>query len=142
MVNDGSLDSSESLCLQYRDKYHDNIVYIKQENAGVSAARNNGLTYAEGEYINFLDSDDTWDLNAYEDAINIMDKNKDVSLVFYPLKFFDGEQGYHTLNYMFNECRKIDIRDDYDCIKLQSCSIIFRYDIAVSYTHLTLPTIA
>lgn len=135
LVNDGSLDSSESLCLQYRDKYHDNIVYIKQENAGVSAARNNGLTYAEGEYINFLDSDDTWDLNAYEDAINIMDKNKDVSLVFYPLKFFDGEQGYHTLNYMFNECRKIDIRDDYDCIKLQSCSIIFRYDIVKKYKY-------
>ena len=60
LVNDGSPDNSESICLQYRDKYPDNIVYVKKENGGVSSARNEGIPYAEGKYVNFLDSDDCW----------------------------------------------------------------------------------
>ena len=56
LVNDGSPDNSEAICLEYQEKYPNNIVYIVQKNAGVSAARNNGIEHATGEYINFLDS--------------------------------------------------------------------------------------
>ena len=58
LVNDGSPDNSEEICLKYRALYPDNIIYIKQKNAGVSAARNTGVKYATGKYINFFDSDD------------------------------------------------------------------------------------
>ena len=50
LVNDGSPDNSEDICLRYKDKYPDNIIYVKQENRGVSAARNNGMNYIEGKY--------------------------------------------------------------------------------------------
>lgn len=60
LVNDGSPDDSGKICEKYQREYPDNIVYVEQKNAGVSAARNNGLKYAEGEIINFLDSDDKW----------------------------------------------------------------------------------
>lgn len=57
LVNDGSEDNSEKICLQYMKKYH-NIFYIKQENLGVSSARNKGIKKATGEFIYFMDSDD------------------------------------------------------------------------------------
>ena len=63
LVNDGSPDNSEEICLKYKEKYPDNVVYVKQENAGVSSARNNGLKHATGKYVNFFDSDDIWDRN-------------------------------------------------------------------------------
>lgn len=56
LVNDGSTDQSENIINSF---IHDNrIVYLKQENKGVSAARNLGLSRASGEYIIFVDSDD------------------------------------------------------------------------------------
>ena len=66
LVNDGSPDDSETICLKYKNKYPDNILYIKQKNSGVSAARNHALDYIEGEYVNFLDSDDKWDRDAFK----------------------------------------------------------------------------
>ena len=57
LVNDGSTDSSFSLCKAWelKDK---RIKLISQINSGVSAARNLGISRAEGEYLLFLDSDD------------------------------------------------------------------------------------
>ena len=43
LVNDGSPDSSEDICLRYRELYPENIVYVKQKNGGVSRARNHGM---------------------------------------------------------------------------------------------------
>ena len=58
LVNDGRPDNSEEICLKYKEKYPDNVVYLKQKNSGVSSARNNGINVATGKYIQFLDSDD------------------------------------------------------------------------------------
>ena len=66
-VNDGSKDNSKEICLRYKEKYPNNIIYVEQKNAGVSSARNNGMNYIEGEYVNFLDSDDKWDKEAFKE---------------------------------------------------------------------------
>ncbi len=57
LVNDGSVDKSGEICdkLAREDK---RIHVIHQKNAGVSAARNTGLSVASGEYVGFIDSDD------------------------------------------------------------------------------------
>lgn len=57
LVNDGSKDDSLSLCydLSSADK---KIKVITQQNSGVSAARNNGINHASGDWICFVDSDD------------------------------------------------------------------------------------
>lgn len=57
LVNDGSTDSSASICREYAAR-DSRFVYIEQPNAGVSAARNRGLAAARGEYLAFIDSDD------------------------------------------------------------------------------------
>src|SRR5215467_6832857 len=56
LINDGSPDTAEfeRAIAPYRDR----ISYIRQENSGVSAARNAGIRRARGEYLAFLDSDD------------------------------------------------------------------------------------
>lgn len=57
LVDDGSRDSSLSICENYAAKY-DNIIVLKQDNSGVSRARNHGIDVSTGEYIAFVDSDD------------------------------------------------------------------------------------
>lgn len=57
LVNDGSTDESETICLKYC-AIDPRLVYHKKENGGLSSARNAGLELATGEYIGFIDSDD------------------------------------------------------------------------------------
>jgi len=58
VINDGSPDTAalEKVLVPYQSR----IVYLKQENRGVSAARNAGICAARGSLIAFLDGDDTW----------------------------------------------------------------------------------
>jgi glycosyltransferase involved in cell wall biosynthesis len=56
-INDGSPDNSKEIALLYVGKYP-NIIFIDQENQGVSVARNRGLEIAKGDYIAFIDPDD------------------------------------------------------------------------------------
>ncbi|MEG1313359.1 MAG: glycosyltransferase, partial [Bacilli bacterium] len=57
LVNDGSLDSSGSICDEY-EKKDSRIKVFHKENGGVSSARNLGLENARGEWIAFVDGDD------------------------------------------------------------------------------------
>lgn len=69
LVNDGSNDNSEEICLKYQEK-NNNIKYIYQKNMGVSEARNNGILNASGDLIYFIDSDDIISPNLFDTIIN------------------------------------------------------------------------
>ncbi|MCH5172281.1 MAG: glycosyltransferase family 2 protein [Erysipelotrichales bacterium] len=58
LINDGSTDESLEICNRYRKK-DKRIKIYNQENLGVATARNLGLKMASGNYIAFIDSDDT-----------------------------------------------------------------------------------
>lgn len=62
-VNDGSTDNSQKILDEYAAK-DKRIIVIKQQNAGLSAARNTGISNATGDYLCYVDSDDTIELNA------------------------------------------------------------------------------
>lgn len=56
VVDDGSTDNT----VEILNAYSSSLSVIHQENKGVSAARNIGISHAKGKFISFLDSDDTW----------------------------------------------------------------------------------
>ncbi len=128
LVNDGSPDNSEDICLKYVEKYPDNIIYVKQKNAGVSAARNNGLNYCEGEYINFLDSDDKWELDVFEKANKMFRKHPEIDMIGVRQQFFEALNTYPSLDFKFNRDKIIDIFNDYDHIQLSVTSGFIRAD--------------
>ena len=75
LINDGSTDRSSIICDEYA--FNDNrIKVIHKANGGVSKARNAGLDVACGEWIGFVDSDDTVDSRMYEKLLNLcLDNN-------------------------------------------------------------------
>lgn len=70
VVDDGSTDDTKEIL---KDK---NIIYIRQENQGVSSARNAGIKNAKSDWIAFLDSDDIWDQNKLQEHKNLHMQHK------------------------------------------------------------------
>lgn len=60
VIDDGSADKTQHVVGEWQLAAVIPISYIYQHNSGVSAARNNGIRHATGEWIAFLDSDDAW----------------------------------------------------------------------------------
>ncbi|MBR2703967.1 MAG: glycosyltransferase family 2 protein [Clostridia bacterium] len=73
IVNDGSTDNTLEVCREYEAKY-DNIRVFTQENQGQNAARYKAISEASGEYIMFLDSDDSYNPNTVSRVIETIEK--------------------------------------------------------------------
>ncbi len=71
-VDDGSLDATVEIVRSFAQR-DARLRLIQQENAGVSAARNNGIDNASGEYIAFCDADDWLEPEAYEEMIALLE---------------------------------------------------------------------
>jgi glycosyltransferase involved in cell wall biosynthesis len=89
VINDGSTDETEARLAPYRDR----IVYIKQENGGVMAARNAGLRAARGRYIALLDGDDLWEPRFLETLVGMLQSDPGLS-VAYPNAVFLGSPNF------------------------------------------------
>jgi glycosyltransferase involved in cell wall biosynthesis len=79
VINDGSLDTDE--LERELKRYPSNLRYIKQDNRGAAAARNTGLRAATGEFVAFLDADDTWSPTFLEKQIALI-KGVNADLVY------------------------------------------------------------
>ena len=76
LINDGSTDSSQSICEAFAAK-DSRIKVLNKPNEGMSSARNYGLKHAIGEYVIFLDSDDYWIYeNSLKEMVNYANKLK------------------------------------------------------------------
>lgn len=73
LVDDGSPDNCPIICDDLNSRYG-NIKVIHQMNQGVSVARNNGISIADGDVICFLDADDEWDDKNLEELNVIYNK--------------------------------------------------------------------
>ena len=129
LVNDGSTDETEDKCLKYKKNYPNNIIYIKIEHSGVSKARNIGIKYAKGKFINFFDSDDKWENNAFNHVLLFFRYYRSINIIGCRVKFFEALDSYHPLDYKFYRTRVVNLTKEYNCIHLQSTSSFFRYSI-------------
>lgn len=75
LVNDGSLDKSRAIAEKYVTEDH-RVILINQENGGLSCARNSGIKIAKGDYLTFIDSDDTVDQKFIENLTDLINKYK------------------------------------------------------------------
>ena len=126
LINDGSTDETEEICLKYQKKYKKNIIYFKIKHSGVSKARNIGMNYANGTFINFLDADDKWENQAFYFFSLFLKMHNDIDIVSGRIKFFGEEKRYHPLDYKFYKTRVINLTKEYNSIQLSASSSIFR----------------
>lgn len=73
LVDDGSTDSSGKICDVYKS---DKVKVFHNKNNGLGYARNFGLSKVTGDYIYFLDSDDTLEKNVFNEAVKLIDDDK------------------------------------------------------------------
>ncbi len=139
LINDGSIDKSEEICLKYRDMYPDNIIYKYKKNGGVSSARNEGRKYIKGKYFNFLDSDDIWDKNAFKVAYDFFEKNYDeVDVINARTVIFGGKNYVHPLDYKFDQGERIiDLEQEYESIQLGNAACFFKTEAMKEISHST-----
>ena len=95
VVDDGSKDESKEILQSYGGK----IKTILQQNQGVSAARNNGLTESKGEFIAFLDADDVWLPQKIEKQIERFLSDDLLGLVHVGVEDIDAD-GKHLSNHL------------------------------------------
>ena len=90
VVNDGSTDNTGTILDSYAKK-NGRIVAIHQKNAGLVAARETGIAHATGDYVTFVDGDDTIAPDMYEHLMaNALKYNADISHCGMDFVFPDG----------------------------------------------------
>lgn len=98
VVNDGSPDSSRAVVLRLMQEFS-NIVFIDQENKGVSLARNAGIDKAQGDYLLFIDPDDYVSPNSFARVLDTASHHQ-AQIVFLGYRFLnvDGSTRNEILN--------------------------------------------
>lgn len=91
VIDDGFDDSETVSILEKFSRPKTRI--IRQENMGVSAARNNAIKEAKGEYILPLDADDKIAPEYIEKAVDILDSNPEFNVVYCDIQYF-GDQNF------------------------------------------------
>jgi glycosyltransferase involved in cell wall biosynthesis len=123
IINDGSIDNTEEIALAYLEK-DNRFKYIFQENQGVSSARNNGIKLSSGLYILPLDADDLIAPNYIKEAVEILEKDNDIKIVYSNFKNFGGDYGIEIPKFTMKKlllenmifCSAIFRRIDFDAV--------------------------
>ncbi len=91
IVNDGSLDNTEAVALEWAAK-DNRIKYLKKENGGLCSARNAGISSAEGKWILPLDADDKIGKDYLKFAHDIMISKSEVGLIYANANYFGDRE--------------------------------------------------
>ncbi len=110
IVNDGSTDDFTNNHLNNYIKPKTKVITTK--NMGLASARNNGIREATGEYILPLDADDKIGGEYLELAVDILDQNPEIGIVYCEAEFFEGRSGLWYL-------------PEYSLVKILMSNVIF-----------------
>lgn len=87
VVDDGSTDDTRRVVESFVSR-DSRFRYIHQNNAGVAAARNNALRYADGDYVQFLDADDLIGRRKLEVQVSFLNSNPQIDLIYGEARYF------------------------------------------------------
>jgi Putative glycosyl/glycerophosphate transferases involved in teichoic acid biosynthesis TagF/TagB/EpsJ/RodC len=131
IVDDGSTDRSGEIAQAWARRFPKTIKYIRQENRGLSGARNTGLDHATGEWVSFPDPDDILDrkwLHAFNKEIK-RKHERPVLIVARPLYIFREREGVvknnHPLAAQYKKRREINTSNLDNYILLNTASNFF-----------------
>ena len=79
VVDDGSDVNPTNALMQYGD----DIIYVRQKNSGLSAARNLGISMATGRYLQFVDGDDRLMTEPYNHCLDVLRSHEDADMVMF-----------------------------------------------------------
>ncbi len=90
-VDDGSLDLSGKILDSLAQK-DSRLKVIHKQNEGVGKARNDGMRYAQGDYIYFMDIDDLLDIDFLKDVQKLLSQHKNPDLLMFGFNVSDNEK--------------------------------------------------
>ena len=118
VVNDGSPDTDK---LERAIKMRlEDIIYIKQRNAGAAVARNTGIEHARGEIIAFLDADDIWQPDYLTSQFVFLQRHS-YDMVYCDAALFGHRSAYRKT---FMETAPSEGEPDFDAILSLRCNVI------------------
>lgn len=135
MVDDGSLDGSKNIILKWSELYPNNIQYLHKTNGGQASARNFGMKFATGDWITFIDPDDTLDKNYFlnVDKFAAQKSYADIALISCNCIFNiqgKGLSNKHPLRHRFNDGnRYVKIDDMVNDFQLSASTAFFNLRI-------------
>lgn len=132
LVDDGSRDSSFEICEHYQNA-DNRIKLFRKENGGQGSARNVALKHATGDYILFVDSDDTIAKDTISKNLVFFKDNPRLDFVQFPVYFLYGTDSAYI---RASVEEKYGVQDDFIKLTLQDnviswivCDKIFRRDL-------------
>lgn len=121
IIDDGSTDNSTKIIEIYEKKFS-NMIFLRQQNKGVSVARNLGIQYITGDYVLFIDSDDFLEAHMIEKMVRkIKDENSDIAICGY--KTYFGE------NMRENKCVNLQVEKNKRYTNIDVINMMLEYKI-------------
>ena len=141
IVNDGSTDNTINICNQYISTGSRLIAFNKTENEGLAAARKTGVLHANGDYIGFVDADDTIEIDMFEILIsNARQYSADISHCGYNMIMPNGNKkefyGTGRLVKQDHERGLIDLLEA-NFIEPTTCTKLYRRSLFIDLSYVT-----
>lgn len=115
---DNHANAIEEVCRRYQERYPQNVICVDTENAGLAAARNEGMHHIGGQYVNFFNGDDKWAPDAFAKAAAFLDAHPEIDAVCCRSSSFGSQEGFdHPLDENFRKERVVDIRKEPACVQ-------------------------
>lgn len=92
IVDDGSTDDTPRVCEELADQHPGIVRVLRQENAGPGVARQTGLDAANGEYIQYLDSDDLLLSEKFEKQVTALERNQEAGVAYCKIREYHVQQ--------------------------------------------------
>lgn len=128
LINEGSKDKTDEICRKYASNYPNNIKYISKKYEGNGITRNLGLEHSKGEYVIFLDAEDSISKNTLKRVLDFFQKNDAIDIVTINSNLYKSPANEPILNLKYSTTRVIDLIETPEFYQPQAITCFFKRD--------------